>query len=224
MMKRYDKKKLLLYIFIILIVCILKKPYLPEIIDDYSHIPFNILAFNSKNSYINFVWIIPIISSTFILTSSLYYKLINFDTRFKNRKRYLFECLKENFVQSIWFAMITILMQWFIFMFTFKFTIQINEMVFLIIIKYMLETYLLSSSILFLSLLIDNFIYSYTIVISSVIILINSFKFSFVPFVNLYCNYNINISDALLIIILILFMNFIYRKKDLGGAKYETSS
>ncbi len=224
MMRKYDKKKLLLYIFIILISCILKKPYLSEIIDDYFRIPLNILAFSSTNSYINFVWMIPIISGTFLLTSSLYYKLINFDTRFKNRNRYLFECLKENLGQSILFTMITIFIQWFIFMYTFKFNIPINEITFLIIIKYMLETYLLSISILAFSIFNNNFIYSYAIVISIIIILMNFFKLSFIPFINLYCNYNINIIDILLIVILILFIKFIYRKKDLGGVKYEIDS
>lgn len=224
MMKKFNKKQLLIYIFIILITCILKKPYILEIIEDYSLAPFNILIFYSKDNYINFVWLIPIISSTFILTSSLYYKLINFDTRFKNRYRYLSKLLKENLWKNILFTILTILIQWIIFMCIFKFTIQINEMIFLIIIKYILEMYLLSIGILVLSLLINNFIYSFVIIISIILILINSFRLSFIPFVNLYCNYRINIADIILVIMLMLLIRFIYRKKDLGGVKNEVDS
>jgi hypothetical protein len=204
-----------------LITCILKIPYIPEIIDDYSLIPFKLVIYYSKNNYINFVWLIPIVSSSFMLASTLYYKLINFDTRFKNRYRYLLRLLKENFWSSILFAIFTTVIQWFIFMIYFKFNIEMSEMIYLIIIKYALETYLLSISILAISLLINNFIYSYVIMISIVIILINSFRTSFFPFVNLYCNYNINIVDVIVISILVLLIKFIYEKKDLGGVKNE---
>ena len=160
-MRRYNKKQLMIYIFILVITCILKMPYITEIIDDYSLIPFNIVVYYSKNNYINFVWLIPIVASSFILTSTLYYKLINFDVRFKNRYRYLLELLKDNLWSSILFALFTTIMQWLIFAIYFKFNIEINEMLCIIIIKYALEIYLLSISILIISLLINNFIYSY---------------------------------------------------------------
>ncbi len=221
MMRRYNKKQLMIYIFILVITCILKMPYITEIIDDYSLIPFNIVVYYSKNNYINFVWLIPIVASSFILTSTLYYKLINFDVRFKNRYRYLLELLKDNLWSSILFALFTTIMQWLIFAIYFKFNIEINEMLCIIIIKYALEIYLLSISILIISLLINNFIYSYVIIISIIIILINSFRVPFFPFVNLYCDYNINIIDIIMVFILVLLIKSIYEKKDLGGAKNE---
>lgn len=220
-MRRYNKKQLMIYIFILVITCILKMPYITEIIDDYSLIPFNIVVYYSKNNYINFVWLIPIVASSFILTSTLYYKLINFDVRFKNRYRYLLELLKDNLWSSILFALFTTIMQWLIFAIYFKFNIEINEMLCIIIIKYALEIYLLSISILIISLLINNFIYSYVIIISIIIILINSFRVPFFPFVNLYCDYNINIIDIIMVFILVLLIKSIYEKKDLGGAKNE---
>lgn len=221
MMKKYNKKQLLIYIFILIITCILKIPYIPEIIDDYSLIPFNIVVYYSKNNYINFVWLIPILSSSFILASTLYYKLINFDVRFKNRYRYLLKLLKDNLWSSILFAIFTTVTQWLIFMIYFKFNIEMNEILCVIIIKYALEIYLLSISILLISLLINNFIYSYVIIISIIIILINSFRVSFFPFVNLYCDYNINIIDVIMVFILVLLIKFIYEKKNLGGVKNE---
>ena len=221
MMRRDNKKQLMIYIFILVITCILKMPYITEIIDDYSLIPFNIVVYYSKNNYINFVWLIPIVASSFILTSTLYYKLINFDVRFKNRYRYLLELLKDNLWSSILFALFTTIMQWLIFAIYFKFNIEINEMLCIIIIKYALEIYLLSISILIISLLINNFIYSYVIIISIIIILINSFRVPFFPFVNLYCDYNINIIDIIMVFILVLLIKSIYEKKDLGGAKNE---
>lgn len=220
-MRRYNKKQLMIYIFILVITCILKMPYITEIIDDYSLIPFNIVVYYSKNNYINFVWLIPIVASSFILTSTLYYKLINFDVRFKNRYRYLLELLKDNLWSSILFALFTTIIQWFIFAIYFKFNIEINEMLCIIIIKYALEIYLLSISILIISLLINNFIYSYVIIISIIIILINSFRVPFFPFVNLYCDYNINIIDIIMVFILVLLIKSIYEKKDLGGVKNE---
>ena len=222
-MKKYNKKQLLIYISILVLTCILKIPYIPEIIDDYSLIPFNIIVYYSKNSYINFVWLIPIVSSSFILSSTLYYKLINFDTRFKNRYRYLLQLIKDNLLSSILFSILTTLIQWLVFMLYFKFNIEINVMLCIIIIKYALEIYLLSISILIISLLINNFIYSYVIIISTIIILINSFRVSFLPFVNLYCDYNINIIDMIILFILALLIKFIYEKKDLGGVKNETN-
>lgn len=220
-MKKYNKKHLLIYTSILVLTCILKMPYIPEIIDDYSLIPFNIVVYYSKNNYINFVWLIPILTSSFILASTLYYKLINFDTRFKSRYRYLFKLLKNNLWNSILFSIFTTLIQWLIFMIHFKFNIVINETLCLIIIKYALEIYLLSISILVISLLINNFIYSYIIIISIIIILINSFRVTFFPFVNLYCNYNINIIDIVMIFAWILLIKFIYERKNLGGVKNE---
>lgn len=220
-MKKYNKKQLLIYISILVLTCILKIPYIPEIIGDYSLIPFNIIVYYSKNNYINFVWLIPIVSSSFILSSTLYYKLINFDSRFKNRYRYLLKLMKDNLCNSILFSIFTTLVQWMIFMIYFKFTIEMSSMLCIIIIKYALEIYLLSISILTISLLINNFIYSYVIIISTTIILINSFRVSFLPFVNLYCDYNINIIDIIMLFILALLIKFIYEKKDLGGVKNE---
>ena len=43
----------------------------------------------------------------------------------------------------------------------------------------------------------------------------------FFPFVNLYCDYNINIIDIIMVFILVLLIKSIYEKKDLGGAKNE---
>lgn len=220
-MKKYNKKQLLIYISILVLTCILKIPYIPEIIDDYSLIPFNIIVYYSKNNYINFVWLIPIISSSFILSSTLYYRLINFDTRFKSRYRYLLQLIKYNLLSSVLFSILTTLIQWLIFTIYFKFSIEINVMLCIIIIKYALEICLLSTSILIVSLLINNFIYSYVIIISTIIILINSFRVSFLPFVNLYCDYNINIIDIIMLFILALLIKFIYEKKDLGGVKNE---
>lgn len=223
-MKKYNKKQLLIYISILVLTCILKMPYIPEIIDDYSLIPFNIVVYYSKNNYINLVWLIPIVASSFILASTLYYKLINFDTRFKSRYRYLLKLLKDSLCSSILFSIFTTITQWLIFMICFKFKIEMNEMLFVIIIKYALEIYLLSISILTISLLINNFIYSYVIIISTIIILINSFRVSFFPFVNLYCDYNINIIDIIMVFVLVLLIKFIYKKKNLGGVKIEIDS
>ncbi len=221
MMKKCNKKKLLIYVSILVLTCILKMPYISEIIDDYSLIPFNTIVYYSKNNYINFVWLIPIVSSSFILSSTLYYKLINFDTRFKNRYRYLLKLMKDNLWNNILFSMLTVLIQWLIFMTYFKFNIEMSAILCIFVIKYILENYILSISILTLSLLINNFIYSYVIIISIIIVFITSFRVSFLPFVNLYCNYNINIIDITVLFVLALLIKFIYEKKDLGGGKNE---
>lgn len=224
MLKKQNKKQLLIYILILLITCILKFPYLPEIIDDSSFIPYNILIFYSKNNYINFVWLIPIITSTFIISSSLFYALMNFDTRFGNRDRYLLKMLKEGFIKNILFSILTIIAQWIIFITIFKFKISLNEALLIVSVKYIIELYLLSIIILSISLLINNYIYPFVINISMVILLINLSKVSSIPFVNLYCNYNISIFDTITVLILIIIIKLIYNKKDLGGVENEVSS
>lgn len=222
MMKKYNIKQLLIYCFMLFITCILKNQYLPEIINDSSSfIPFRILIFYSKNTYINFVWLIPIISSVFILSSSLYYRLINFDVRLKNRQRYLFKLLKESLKQNIFMSIMTIVIQWILFMFAFNFTIEINVDIFQVVIKYIIEIYLLSIIIVFLALLINNYIYSYIITVSTMIILLNSFVVTFIPFINIYCDYTIRFVDVLSIVLLVVSINHIYRNKDLGGVKNE---
>ncbi len=223
-MKKQNKKELLIYALIITITCVLKFPYIAEIIDESTFIPYDILIFYSKNNYINFVWLIPIIANVFIVSSSLYYTLMNFDTRFRNRNKYLLKILKESIIKNVLFALIAIIIQWIIFILIFKFKISLSVVLLTICLKYAIEIYLFSIIIMSIALVINNFIYSFVINISLMILLINSFRLPFVPFVNLYCNYKINIFDTIILLTLIIVIKLIYSKKDLGGIKNEIDS
>lgn len=224
MMMKFEKKQLIIYIFVLTLICALKKPYIPDVISSYSSIAFDIVIFYSKNYYINFIWFIPIATSSFILSSGMYYRLIRFDLRFKNRERYFLKILKTNILNCIIFTILTAVIQWILFMLIFKFNIKIDKVLFLIIMKYATELFLIITIIVFISLMINNFIYSYMLVISLTILLISSLKLEMLPLVNLYIDYNIRLFDILLVCALLYIMRIVYNRKDLGGVRNEIDS
>ncbi len=216
--------KKFIYLTIILVTCYMKIPFLLEMRSWMNVSYYKIIIDFSKNNIYNFIWFIPVILNIFLISKNMYYKLIKMNPRYKNRKTYYFSIIKDNIKNHIILGTFTILVQIILFTIIFQLPIETKTIFLIFYFKYIIETFLLIMIIVIGALVIDNFIYSIIIVTCTVLVLLNSFKCFYIPFVSLYVNYNINYVDFFIIIILIFILKSLYIKIDLGGVKDENSS
>ncbi len=194
-----------------------------EICEETSVASYYAIVHFTNNTVFNLIWITPIVLNILIISKNIYFELINFDTRYKNRKRYFIKKLKKNFFNHTLMCTITILIQWFTFIFIFNLPIEINFVSFIIFIKYIFEIYLVIILILFLSLMFDNYIYSFISTVALMFLLVATTKNFYIPFVTLFVDYRINLINCLLFIFLYLKAMQLYKRLDLGGVKGETN-
>lgn len=216
-----NKKNIVIFIVLLLVVVFLKYPFVDEIIHN-SELPFyTTLIATSKNNFVNFIWFIPIMLNIFVVSKDIYYKLINFDQRYKNRHLYFKTKIKENFILHLLISCITAIGQWILFAIILKTNIIIGKMIIIFFFKYVIELYLVSIIILMISLLVSNYIYTFIFILLIIHLLINSVKLFYIPFISLYVKCNLNIIDIFILIELIILTNKIYKRLDLGGIKNE---
>ncbi len=218
-----NRKDMILYSIVLIIVILLKKAYLNEICVQASVASYYTIVNFSNNSIFNLIWITPIVLNILIISKNIYYELINFDTRYKNRKRYFIKKIKKNFFVHILICIITILIQWFTFKFIFNLPIDINLVSLNILLKYIFEIYFIIIIILLFALMFDNYTYSFIYTIALMFLLVATTKNFYIPFVTLFSNYRINLINCLFLIILYLIIKRLYNRIDLGGVKIETN-
>ena len=223
-MKEMSKRYQIAYILILIIIFFLKRPYFNEICQEGGIIPYKILILYSDNLMLNFLWLVPIILNVFIVSKYLYYKLISFDTRYRNRRKYFINIIMNSLKLHIYIASLIILLQWFMCFLTFDIHIEINILLLIIYMKYIIELYLVNIVILIIAMLINNYIYSLIIVLFIILLALQFVNCFYIPFITLYTSYKINFVDILILILLIFIIRRIYINMDLGGIKNESSS
>lgn len=223
MMKKLNKKELSIFIAILLITFALKYPYLSECIQG-GETYYRILIIYTNNYYINVIWLIPILVTTFLVSNVGYDQLLNFEMRYHNRTTYFKEIIKRSFGRSLLFSSLSILIEWLLFTLIMNYPFTFNEVIVNITLKYIIEIYLLSLAIVVLSIIINNYIYSFLGIIAIMFIFIEKFRYFYIPFVSLFADYTLNIINIVILFLLYIVLKKVYNRLDLGGVKNEVNS
>ena len=223
-MKKIDIKKIIIYILVIIIICFLKKNYIYSIGNGEESFIKDILVYWKDNQVVNIIWFLPIIYEIFVISKKYFYKLIYFDVRSKNRKKYIKKVLISFMIESFCFIFLLELSQLVIINFLIPNTIRINIDGLVFILKYVIENIFLIVEIIFVALLIKKLMYSIILIlILNFLILISSMNLSlistqiYIPFVNIYFESGSSLITMLIILIGIIMIKKIYLKYDIGG-------
>lgn len=223
MMKKININYIPFFFLITIITIILKYPYLHDVVQQNNSY-HNLFIFYCNNTYINIVWFIPILIQLLIITYEYYNKLIIFEVRYKNRKKYLNELFKESIIKHSTLSIITFLTQFLFYYTIFNNKNPINMIIIYSFIKYTFELYLFEIIIITISILTTNYIYSYIISIIASLLIIISKKLTFLPFVTLFQSYTFNLINILVLIAFYIIIAKIYKNIDLGGVKHEINN
>ena len=223
MMKKWNKKELSIFLAILLITFALKYPYLSECIQG-NETYYRTLIIYTNNYYINVIWLIPILVTTFLVSNVGYDQLINFEMRYHNRTTYFKEAIKQSFGRSLLFSSLSILIEWLLFTLIMNYPFTFNEVIVNITLKYIIEIYLLSLIIIVVSIIANNYIYSFLVIIAIIFICIEKFRYFYVPVVSLFADYTLNIINIVILFLLYIILKKIYNRLDLGGVKNEVNS
>lgn len=224
-MKRIDLGKLILYILVIICVCFLKKNYIYAISND-DGISFVkvVLAYWGSNQLVNLIWFLPIIFDIYVLSKKYFYRLIHFDLRYKNRRKYINFSLLSFIIESLLFVLLSVFCQLIIISLFMKniFIGNFNDLFF--ILQFVIENVFLIVTIVLFSLIIKRLMYSLiSIIIINFIILTSAINLSlissqvYLPFINIYFGNNNYFITASIVLFEIIIIKKIYLHCDIGG-------
>ena len=218
-LNRINYKKIILTFVMIIIICLLKYNYINDTsYQDSAELMRNFLIFWGNNYLINLIWILPILMNLVFVSKKYYFKLINFDTRYKNRNKYILNFIKNCLIYSFFYNLVLILIQIFIIGFLSNSDISFSIETIKLIISYILENTFLNFLLIFLALNIRNYMYSLLLIIILCVILLTTFSNNiYIPFVSLYWTNNINFITIALLILVLFFIRKKYLKFDIGG-------
>lgn len=225
MIKKIDFRKLLLFSLIIAAICILKNLCI-ESTDSEHYVYFvrQILIFWDQSQFMNLIWLLPIMLSIQIIARKYYFEMQNFDTRYSNRNRYINRLLIRCGLFSIIFNFLIAILQVIVLTLIKNVSITINIEIITILIQYVFECTFLNIIIIFVSMNIKNFMYTYIIFLIFIIVSLTSIVnlgliegSSYLPFINMYFNNKINIVSVLLSILTLFFIKKKYLKYDILG-------
>lgn len=221
-MKKFLISDIYLYLVVILIITFLKSclisPGLYETFFAYSYDVLALFGFTREMVYENLIWLIPIFTTIFFVSKRMFFKLINFDVRYGNRKRYVKECFIDNLIYTVFICFTSYLLQVFlIFILDGMPNIDFNFSFLIIGVKYVLGALFNSLLISMIALKVGNYVYSYSFVIIIDLLFTFFFKNSYVPLVSLYVNYSINFYDFLFSFVCLVVIATVYLKMDLLG-------
>lgn len=215
-----NRRDIIIFSFIIIAVTILKVPYVRSIINFMSNQYFcKLFVLNGNEQIANLIWLIPIVSTVFFISKQSYLCIMNFEVRYKNRKKYFYKLIKDHSIKIIFYNILAILIQYISICFMMNIPIAINGLSVQFIIKYFIELGVFSLTILLISILLKNFIYGFLINISLLCLAMLSLNNSFVPVVSLYMDSYINLYSIISIFILIFLIRKVYTRLDLIGGK-----
>ena len=224
-MKKINYKRTIIYILIVTCIFFLKKSYFDSMSSSLSSIDIrSMLVLWGDNQFINLVWFVPILLEIYIIANCYFDKITSFNTRLKNRRRYINRTIINFLIYSIVIIIAIVLLQMIeIYIFTdYNFIIKFNDISF--IIQYIIENILLIVSILLIALLIKNLMFSLIMIIIIIFLTLTSIisltlisSELYYPFINLYLSNNYAIISALIIIIQLIAIKRIYLKRDIGG-------
>ena len=225
MMKRIDWQKMLSFILIITVICILKNTCISLIdSENYASFVHKILVFWSESQFLNLVWLLPILFSIHIIARKYFFKIYQFDTRYNNRKHFINKLLVICYLSSILFNFLIAVLQVIILSLTTKTSIMINIDVITTFAQYIIECTFLNIVIILCAVYIKNFMYTYIIFLIFIIVSLTTiinlslvWENPYLPFINIYYSDKINIITILLTITVLFFIKRLYIRYDILG-------
>lgn len=218
-MKKINIRELLFILLSLLFICFLKKNYLlSTTIDSHEDFIYKCIIFFGNNTIVNLIWFIPFLIDIYIFAKNFYYKLLHFDVRFKNRKKYLNHTLIIYTFYSLVFNLFIALSQIVILILLIQRNFASSSFIIAFIIKYALELTVLNLIIIYIAIHIKNFIYATLLVIVIIVIILNlAYNNIYLPFLNLFSDSKIQVNTLLIIILMILLIKKHYLHCDIGG-------
>lgn len=197
-------------------ICILKYPYIER---ESTNFIKQILVTWQGNQYVNLVWFLSFLVIIYHSTNPFCQKLEYFEMRFQNRKQYIKYLLKKEIISTIGITILTITLQ--IILLAIISHCQIKEIPWLFILHYIIEMISINLILIFLYLLLKNYIYTYLTIIGTLLILLSIHPNILLPFISLFYNIPVNPISIVLIPINLYGIYTIYLHYDIGGVKYE---
>ncbi len=216
-MKKINWKEILVVFLSVLIICILKNPYIQ--LEEDNTLPLSQLWMNwTDNQYVNLIWLLPLLLSFYYSSKTICMQLEQFEMRFKNRKNYILYLIKKGLIYIIIINIIILFLQALIILLMQGAIIE--KIPWLFIIHYLIKMLLFATLIVILYFFVKNYIYSYLIF---VIFLILLFMLGFNNYFILENNYIlIKIILSIICVTINIFLIYkIYIRYNIGGAKYE---
>ena len=204
-LNKINYKKAIMLFLIIIIICFFKIIYIKDLANiNFTKLVHYFLVFWGNNNFVNLIWLLPILMNLLFVSKKFYLKLMKFDTRYKNRNKFVLNTIKDCLLYSGAFNFFLIITQVAIITFLIKSNISFSIELIKFIFSYILENTFLNFLIIFLALIIRNYIYSLLMVIILCIIMLTIIPNNiYMPFVSLYCTSDINYMTILLLIGLI---------------------
>ena len=206
-MKKINYKRTIIYILIVSCIFFLKKGYFDSMSSSLNSIDIrSMLVLWGDNQFINLVWFVPILLEIYIITNCYFDKITSFNTRLKNRRRYINRTIINFLIYSVVIIIAIVLLQMIeIYIFTdYNFIIKLSDISF--IIQYIIENILLIVFILLIALLIKNLMFSLIMIIIIIFLALTAIisltlisSELYYPFINLYLSNNYAIISALII-------------------------
>lgn len=225
MMRKINLRKLILFILIIAIICILKNAFISSIDGEgYAYFIRRVLVSWDESQFLNIIWLLPIMFSIYIIARNHFFKIHHFDTRYNNRKHFINKFLIKCCLSSIIVNFLIAFLQVIVLSLTTKTSIMINIDVVTIFVQYIIESTFLNIVIILCAMYIKNFMYTYIIflifIILSLTIIVNLSLVGenpYLPFINIYYSDKINVITILLTIAVIYFIKKLYIRYDILG-------
>lgn len=224
-MKKIDLKNIFYIVFLLTVVCLLKKLCLPL---DYEmnytkFASFSLILWN-ESPFLNILWLFPFIISIIFVAKKYYSQLFYFDVRFKSRKNYINRTIFKTVISLIFYNLFITFFQLFLLSILNERSILISLDVFYICLQYVIEVVCLEFIIIFLGYYTKKFMYSFVIIILIMILLLTLiFNFNFIesisyfPFISMYSGFNINYVSIIISVIILFLIRKKYISSDILG-------
>ncbi len=220
-MKKIKIKSIILILILIVAVFVLKSPYIDSLYEgEYINFIRQILFKQGDNLIANVFWLFPIVGSLFVISNYSYNQLINFNTRYKNRRIYIKKVLFQTIIYSLLFHAFFAILE--IVVFSKSYGIQFGLKIMNVILQYAIENTFLSLLVICISFVVKKYIYSYTSILTVLIILLNIPKLygRWIPFVSFNYVNSINIITVTSCVVVTFIIYKLYLHCDIGG-NYE---
>lgn len=219
-MKKINFKKLFSILLLLSILIYLKTLFANYLdtgnIDKYIR---DVLAFVGDNPLMNVIWLLPLVITIFLISNTFYYKMLKFNTRYGNRKTFILKNIIIFIFMSFIFNFFIALTQELIFIIISR--VNINYLILYNSLHYTIENVFIDLLIICGSMLIKNYMISFTTTLLVILVSLNLSKdiCKKIPYINMFYESNINIYTVILIIVLIILLYKLYLNYDIEGGK-----
>ncbi len=218
LMKTINIKKGIFVIMTTIIIILLKRLFINSIYEgEYiTYIKKMLFMQSSDNFMINFLWLLPIVLNIYVITTKGYDKLSHFDIRFINRKKYVKCELRKLLLETLYLNIFIVIIQMIAFSLQFKISLNISLLKF--ILHYLIYNIGLDLIIIFISLIIKKYMYSFIIILIMLIVFLQMNNKMF--FLDLG-NWNIVSMFIIISLFTVVLIYRLYLHLDIKEVNYE---